>query len=116
MSFPSLYDLNLYEGDDTVWVFQHTDNKGVPQSLAGCQVRLAAKRQLKDPIALLFVHAQLFNEPLGKFAISIPHSVTNGITQGQPLPLVHDIQLAMSNGYVRTLLRGALNITPEVLP
>ena len=116
MAMPSIYDLNLYEGDDTVWVFQHTDDLGVPQSLVGCQIRLATKRQYKDPNALLFVHAQIINEPLGKFAISIPHSTTNGLTQGQLLPLVHDIQLTMANGYVRTLLRGVLNITPEVLP
>ena len=116
MAMPSIFDLNLYEGDDTVWVFQHTDDLGVPQSLAGCQIRLATKRQYKDPAALLLVHAQIINEPLGKFAISIPHSVTGGLTQGQPLPLVHDIQLTMANGYVRTLLRGALTITPEVLP
>ena len=116
MALPSTYNLDLYEGDDTVWVFQHLDDLGIPQSLAGCQIRLAAKRTHKDPAALLLIHAQIINEPLGKFAISISHNTTAGITGGQMLHLVHDIQLTMSNGYVRTLLRGVLNINPEVLP
>ena len=114
MALPTVYDLQLYEGDDTIWVFQHTDDQGKPTNISGCVIRLALKKYFAEPEPMLIAYAQLYNPALGKFAIAIPSNTTSGITGGQFLSLVHDIQLTMPNGFVKTWLRGIFSINPEV--
>ncbi len=114
MAMPAIRDLQLYEGDTTLYVFQWTDVDGNPFDLSGSAIRLAAKKKITDPNPLFIVNAQVFNEKKGKFSIAFTSESTHDLTGGTPMPLVYDVQATMANGFVRTLFRGQLLLVPEV--
>ena len=116
MAIPARYDLQLYEGDDTVLAMQWTDREGTPKDIGTSTIKLGAKRSLTDKTLLFEADGQIVNAPLGKFAVSIPNHVTTGLTGGKLTRLPYDLEIILPSGLTQTLFYGFINLHPEVYP
>ena len=107
---PASHDLAAYQGDSYVLKLQYQTDQGTPLDLNGAAVRLAAKTAISDPDPVMILAGQLYNAQKGKFAFAI----TPAASKRLPLGMVYDVQITFRDGFVRTIMRGNLNLIPEV--
>lgn len=105
---PETVDMNLYRGDDFAFQLTVTNADDTPADLTGetAEAQIRQTEDAADPPAATFTCTITTNV--------ITLSLSNTQTRTLPPTGRWDCQLVSSSGSIRTIVRGAVTVTPDV--
>jgi hypothetical protein len=113
MSKPTLYNIDLLQGDDYSWGFSFVAND-VPLDITGWTIYFTIKRYVTDPdvSALIQKIITSHTDPVnGKSALNLSHTDTDSLPEGV---FVYDIQIKTSGGEIHTIYKGQVKVSVDV--
>jgi hypothetical protein len=113
MSKPTLYNIDLYQGDDYSWGFEFYANN-VALDITGWTIYFTIKRNITDPdiTALLQKIITTHTDPThGISAMNITHTETDALPVGV---WVYDIQLKTVSDEIHTIYKGQVKVVADV--
>jgi hypothetical protein len=113
MSKPTLYNIDIYQGDDYSWGFEFTAND-VPIDITGWSIYLTAKRNITDPDSSAVIQKIVTShtDPVnGKSAMNLTHTETDAFPEGI---LIYDIQIKTLAGEIHTIYKGQMKVSADV--
>ena len=103
---PGQLNLTLYQGDDFWMNIGVTDPNNNPVNLTGCTPKASVEAQ-DGSWSALFVSTVSGST----VSLHLSHAVAATLVPGSA---VWDVQVTDTNGYVTTLMAGAVTVVPEV--
>ncbi len=103
------FDLEVYEGDTSVFTYQYKDFNKQPIDITNLEIRGQARRGSE---VINFIVTR-FQPQQGIFYIEVPQTDIVGKVPEEGLEFKYDIQVKY-NQLVRTLVAGTMRVTKQV--
>jgi len=113
MSKPTLYNIDIYQGDSYSWGFEFVAND-MPLDITNWTIYFTVKANITDPDSAALIQKIITShtDPThGKSALNLTHTETDTLPIGVAL---YDIQIKTSGGEIHTIYKGQVKVSADV--